>query len=449
MSKLFISYRRDDTQDITARIHERLAARFGADSIFIDIDSIPLGQDFRQALRDAVNASNVVLVIIGKQWLTITDDHGVRRLDNPNDFVRIEVEAALSRGVPVVPVLTQGAKIPRERDLPEGLSALAYRNAADVRSDQHFSGDVEQLIVRLTHSMTESTVAERAQRNGRPPVDEPPPPQPMSRYPLPDVPERLAQLGFRGVNLIGSPAIVPPLCQAPGGPFTMGSDPARDPAANADEQPQHRVEVPYFQIARYPVTVAEYALAVRSGGVPEPSATGGQTWQAQLQRPDYPVVCITWLNARAYARWLSTVTQKPWRLANEAQWEKAARWDPAQRVSLLYPWGDSFDRARCNTRDNGAGRTLPVGSFPASDRDRSGASPCGAEDMIGNVWEWTDSLYRPYPFKAADDPSADAADHRTMRGASWLDDRKDARAAFRFFNRAENNGDLIGFRLVC
>jgi formylglycine-generating enzyme required for sulfatase activity len=275
------------------------------------------------------------------------------------------------------------------------------------------------------------------------------PPQPVSRYPLPDVQERLAQLGFRGVNLIGSPAIVPPLCQAPGGPFTMGSDPARDPAANADEQPQHRVEVPYFQIARYPVTVAEYALAVRSGGVPEPSATGGQTWQAQLQRPDYPVVCVTWLNARAYARWLSTVTQKPWRLANEAQWEKAARWDYAQRVSRLYPWGDSFDRARCNTRDNGAGRTLPVGSFPASDRERSGASPCGAEDMIGNVWEWTDSLYRPYPFKAADDPTADATDHRTMRGASWLDDRKDARASFRFFNRAENNGDLIGFRLVC
>jgi formylglycine-generating enzyme required for sulfatase activity len=445
MGKLFISYRRDDTQDITARIHERLKAHFGADSIFIDFVSIPLGHDFRDELREAVNASNAVLVIIGKQWLTITDEREMRRLDNPNDFVRIEVEAALARNIPVVPVLTQGARIPREHDLPPSLAALAYRNGTDVRSDHHFSGDVDQLIARLTPAMAQpQPVPEAAQSS--PQMESR---QASSRYPLPAVPERLAQLGFRGVNITGAPAIVPSICEVPGGPFMMGSDPARDPDANGDEQPQHRVEVPYFRIARYPVTVAEYALAVLNGGVPEPSAIGGQTWQAQLQHPDYPVVCVTWLNARAYARWLSSVTQKPWRLANEAQWEKAARWDPIQRASRIYPWGDTFDRMRCNTRANGAGRTLPVGSFPAQDPARSGASPCGAEDMIGNVWEWTDSLYQSYPFSITDDASADPTEHRAMRGASWLDDKKDARAAFRFFNRAENNGDLIGFRLIC
>lgn len=275
------------------------------------------------------------------------------------------------------------------------------------------------------------------------------PPRPASGFPASILPPQLEQLGFRGVNLTGAQAIVPPLCEVPGGPFMMGSDPAKESGANDDEQPQHRVEVPYFQIARYPVTVAEYACAVRAGGAPEPDAVGGQTWQTQLQRLDYPVVCISWSDAVAYARWLSSVSQKPWRLATEAQWEKAARWDPIQRVSRTYPWGDTYDRVRCNARDHGAGKTLPVGSFPASDRARSGASPCGAEDMIGNVWEWTQSLYRPYPFRATDDAKADETDSRAMRGASWLDDRSDARAAFRFFNRASNSGDLIGFRLVC
>ncbi len=176
----------------------------------------------------------------------------------------------------------------------------------------------------------------------------------------------------------------------------MGSDKSRDREAFDDELPQHRVELAAFQIGKYPVTVAEYALAVTAGAVPEPPAVGSVTWQTQLQHLDHPVVCVSWQDATAYAAWLRTVTERQtgWRLPSEAQWEKAARWDPAANASRIYPWGDSFDTSRCNTYESGIGTTTPVGSYPASDQRRSGASPCGAEDMAGNVWEWTSSLYQ-------------------------------------------------------
>jgi formylglycine-generating enzyme required for sulfatase activity len=247
VGKLFISYRRDDTQDITGRLFERLAARFGDHNIFMDVDSIPIGADFRQILRDAIADSSVALVMIGRQWLSVADERGQRRLDNPDDFVRIEVEAALARGIPVVPILTQGAAMPHERDLPPSMAALAFRHGVDVRSDQHFGPDAEQLITRLAPLL-----------------------EPKPVYPLPVVPPRLASLGFRGVNLTGMPAILPPLVSVAAGRFLMGSDKAKDSQAHDDETPQHPVDVAAFQMGKYPVTVAEYALAVNAKAVREP-----------------------------------------------------------------------------------------------------------------------------------------------------------------------------------
>lgn len=210
------------------------------------------------------------------------------------------------------------------------------------------------------------------------------------RYPLPDVPARLASLGFRGVNINGTPAIVPPLITIPAGYFLMGSNRARDKEAQDNEMPQHRVEVGTFQISKYPVTVAEFAVAMRTGAVHELPAEGGVTWQMQLQRPDHPVVCVSWHDAMAYIMWLREATaQMNWRLPSEAEWEKAARWDAERKVSRLYPWGDTFDKERCNTNDSGIGTTTPIGSYPASDTRRSGASAYGVEEMVGNVWEIT------------------------------------------------------------
>ncbi len=440
MGKLFISYRRDDTQDLTRSIYERLEARFGKDNIFMDVDSIPLGADFRQILRDWIAESTLALVIIGKFWLSLTDAHGQRRLDTPNDFVRIEVEEALSRRIPVVPLLAHGVSMPRPSDLPDSIADLAYRHGTDVRSDQHFNHDVEQLISRLAPLM-----------------------EPKPSYPLPSVPARLASLGFRGVNVTGTPAIESPLVSVAAGPFLMGSDPARDPVAKEpwakNETPQDWVELAAFQIGTYPVTVAEYALAVRAGAVHEAAVEEREilgmefpavTWQMQLQRPDHPVVCVSWQDATAYVAWLCEVTgQSGWRLPSEAQWEKAARWDARQGVSRIYPWGDSFDKHRCNTNEGGIKTTTPIGSYPANDLRRSGASPSGAEEMAGNVWEWTSSLYKPYKYIENDGrEDQDSTASRVLRGGSWSNTAWNARAACRDLNRWGGLNLDRGFRLA-
>ena len=150
MSKLFISYRRDDSADVTGRLHDRLKGHFGDGTIFLDIDTIPFGMDFRKCIGDAVNQCDVLLAVIGDHWLDARyadgPQQGSRRLDDPHDYVRIEIEAALARGIPVVPLLVGKASMPAEAQLPDGLKELAFRHAAEARSGPDFQGQVDRLI---------------------------------------------------------------------------------------------------------------------------------------------------------------------------------------------------------------------------------------------------------------------------------------------------------------
>ena len=129
MSRIFISYRRDETAAWAFMMNERLAERFGADKIFMDIDSIEPGDDFVEVIKSKVGACEVLVVLIGRAWLTCTDESGRRRLDNHDDFVRLEVKAALERGIRVIPVLVNGARPPRPEEVPDDLSPLCHRNA--------------------------------------------------------------------------------------------------------------------------------------------------------------------------------------------------------------------------------------------------------------------------------------------------------------------------------
>jgi TIR domain len=147
--KVFVSYRRGDSADVTGRIHDRLVHDLGADSVFVDVDSIPLGADFRRHLESAVAACDVVLVVIGPAWLDATDDAGRSRLIDHSDFVRLEVESALARSVPVVPVLVRGATMPRPEVLPESIANLAYRQGTVVRQDPDFHTDMDRVIRAL------------------------------------------------------------------------------------------------------------------------------------------------------------------------------------------------------------------------------------------------------------------------------------------------------------
>jgi len=150
MPKIFISYRRADSRKDSGRIYDSLIRAFGKDNIFKDVDNIPLGKDFRGVLREAVANCDVLLVMIGKQWLNIKSDDGTRRLDNPNDFVRIEIESGLQRdNCLVIPVLVDNAPMPNPQDLPPSLRELAFKNATIVRDDPDFHKDVEKIVRSL------------------------------------------------------------------------------------------------------------------------------------------------------------------------------------------------------------------------------------------------------------------------------------------------------------
>lgn len=149
MPGIFISYRRSDNPDAVGRIYDRLVSEFGKSRVFKDVDSIPLGQDFRGHLNDIVGNCAAVLAIIGPKWTDIRSETGQRRLDDADDFVRIELEAALERKVPVVPVLVGHAVMPTTSQLPTSLASLAFRQAVDVRPDPDFHNDATRLVSAL------------------------------------------------------------------------------------------------------------------------------------------------------------------------------------------------------------------------------------------------------------------------------------------------------------
>jgi TIR domain len=147
MTSIFISYRRADSAAYTGRIYDQLVDAFGERHLFKDVEDIPAGEDFRTVLDRALTAADIVLVIMGPQWVMITDDAGKRRLNDPNDFVRIEVETALKRkDVLVIPVLVNNATMPDPSALPPTLKDLSYRNSLVVRNDPDFHHDIGLLI---------------------------------------------------------------------------------------------------------------------------------------------------------------------------------------------------------------------------------------------------------------------------------------------------------------
>lgn len=148
MPGIFISYRRDDTAGRAGRIYDRLAAQFGADQVFMDVDTIQPGEDFTRVLAERTGSCSALVAIIGKEWLSAQDREGHRRLEDPADYVRLEILAALTRGIVVVPVLVEGASLPRGDELPAPLRKLSDYQALTV-SDDRFHAEVDELIRAL------------------------------------------------------------------------------------------------------------------------------------------------------------------------------------------------------------------------------------------------------------------------------------------------------------
>jgi len=152
MPRIFVSYRREDAAGHAGRLFDRLRARFGEESVFMDVSGIEPGVDFVEAIDREVGSCDVLLAVIGREWLGCRDAGGRRRLEDPNDFIRIEVARALARGVRVVPVLVEGATMPPADALPSDLQPLARRHAVELR-DTRWDADVEDLIDRLERTL--------------------------------------------------------------------------------------------------------------------------------------------------------------------------------------------------------------------------------------------------------------------------------------------------------
>jgi formylglycine-generating enzyme required for sulfatase activity len=250
----------------------------------------------------------------------------------------------------------------------------------------------------------------------------------------------------------GDPELLLGFLPVPAAEFQMGSK------RYDVEQPIHPVPLGEYYMARYPVTNAQYAAFVQATDREPPRHWNGPQPPAAARH--HPVVYVSWYDARAYSAWLTgqlregAVLPPPLaarlrdrgcvvRLPTEAQWERAASWDAQAGQAREWPWGDEWDAALCNTSEGGIGTTTAVGLFPG------GASPCGALDMAGNVWEWCQSLYKNYPYRAEDgreDPKAGGS--RVLRGGAFSDFQGRARCAVRGSLHPVGRWSGGGFRLV-
>jgi hypothetical protein len=145
---VFISYRREETSHFAGRLAYLLTDRFGAEQVFIDVETIEPGTDFAEAISRAVDTCAVLVAVIGPGWLAAADQRGGQRLDDPDDLVRLEIGTALARGVRVIPVLVEGAVMPGREDLPDSLAGLARRHALRIRHES-FRDDAERLVAAI------------------------------------------------------------------------------------------------------------------------------------------------------------------------------------------------------------------------------------------------------------------------------------------------------------
>ncbi|MBW2394469.1 MAG: SUMF1/EgtB/PvdO family nonheme iron enzyme [Deltaproteobacteria bacterium] len=247
------------------------------------------------------------------------------------------------------------------------------------------------------------------------------------------------------LGLIGDPRIdplQPSMCRIPMGSFGMGTDEAEIPAVARrfgvpeawfrKSTPRHEVELDAYEIGRFLVTESEYLTFIQETGVWEIP----DHWEDNCPPPyraNHPVYGVSWQGILLYAEWISEQAGCQYRIPTEAEWERTARGTDRR----AFPWGDSFEATRCNTREGGVGNTTPVGIYP------SGISACGALDMAGNVEEYVADLYWPYPESTFEDGSFGT--YRITRGGVYSLDADLARCDRR--HGGDYNGPS-GFRLV-
>ena len=360
--KIAISYRRADTEVMAGRIRDRLAARYGEDAVFMDIDDIPYGRDFRVHIREAVVQSDVLLVIVGQRWLG-TGRGGTARIDSETDFVRLEVETAMNNSIPIIPVLAGSGRMPQPSQLPESLKNFAFLNAAPVATGRDFHQHMERLGRGIDQILSDRRTTGPVTGGSRDGVA---PPTGSARG------ERVADALRPDLSVFRDALFAPELVVIPAGEFMMGST-AEEDGGYEDERPQHRVTISErFALGRYPVTFNEYDRFCEETRWEKPA--DDNSWG----RGRRPVINVSWLDAQAYVTWLSRGTGRAYRLPSESEWEYACRAGTTTR----YSFGDAKTPDKANFADSSLQRTTEVGAYPAN--------LWGLLDMHGNVFEWVE-----------------------------------------------------------
>lgn len=468
MAKIFINYRRKDSAPYAGRLYDRLAGHFGHDHVFMDIDQIEPGEVFDQVIQGKLRAVQAAVVLIGVHWLDIADADGQRRLDHPDDWVRLEIAALLERNIRVIPVLVGGAILPKSTQLPECLVPLIRRQAIEI-TDHRFHADADKLI-KVLEKIVDVPVSPKS--------DPPKKPEEPERS---GFPRFVAIAGVIGIGFVGiyfglmlpklspmklepeNPAVEPiaaaaisePITQPvselpqaaviepdmvniPAGKFLMGS-PETEAGRMNWEGPQHEVTISRpFALSRHEITVGHFRQFVEDAGyrtTAEKNGKGCSIWNrgkklAELlperrwnnpgyeQSDDHPVVCVSWDDAQAYVTWLSDRSSKPYRLPTEAEWEYAVR--AGTKTARFYP-----DDQQCQ-HANGLGQEAQKAKKFIAGYDwvlaectddyvyaapvgRFKRNQYGLSDMLGNVSEWTqDCLHENYQGAPTD-------------GSAWLE----------------------------
>jgi formylglycine-generating enzyme required for sulfatase activity len=491
--KIFINYRRDDSAPHALNVAQYLENTFGKHNIFIDIDRLRAGLKFRTVLEDKLAQCKVMLAIIGPNWVDARDG-GSRRIDNPEDWVRVEIERALARDIPVIPVLVAGATLPSKSDLPPSLQPLLKHQGATLTTNGFryemagLARDVADLTVRRPWGRIAAAASALILVGyviahqlgvpvwwpsfglGQPNLLEGPS-KPSAKSEADSAAKRNADAGeaardpalsvmpgsgktFQDRLADGKPCpMCPEMVVVPAGKFTMGS-PVKEDGRTGYAETQFPVTISQpFAVAKFAVTFDQWDACVADGSCYRPADEG---WG----RGKLPVINVNWANANVYAEWLSQKTGRTYSLLSEAEREYVTR----AGTNTPFWWGSSIAPKQANYNDNLTygggptgkfrGRTVPVGEFEAN--------PWGLFNVHGNVMEWTTDCWTisnlgnggsarttsdplPLPVPAHRSPNCSK---RVIRGGSWKDDPKFLRAAFRYGYTAGDRDSYIGFRLA-
>jgi hypothetical protein len=299
---IFISYRRaeDNKSYIVGTIHEKLAKAFGKEEVFRDTYDIAGGTDWRTVLEREINSCRVMLVIIGPDWANLAYSNGEKRLFDPQDVTRWEVETGLRRSsegsATIIPVLVTGADIPKLEELPESLHPLLDKNVVSIRNFPDFEPDMEKLVRDIRSSQ-----------------------------------------GFREDD-IKIADFEPKTIYIEEGLFLMGSLPAE--GIPQHETPQHEVTLSAYRIGKYPVTNVQYEKFVNKTDRLVKPVMGWEGRNVPDGLGENPVLGVTWYDALEYCKWLSSETGRKYILPNEAHLEKAYKgsYGCSDIIDNIYLW---------------------------------------------------------------------------------------------------------------